>query len=200
MLGRRGVAMGGLALALGACAGSGDPPKPEPALPTRTADGRIIVRGQGLAYAIRPPQGWSARSVRGADRSTRSTVTVADLAPSDGAPVSISGQMRGKNREFGSIDAWIDTVTRTRRADDDAFVLWRAGPVAVNGGRRGEMVLLDNSKPAGSSASSIDHEAVVLIDEPGAIVEIFLTTKTRELRDLHLATLRAIAESYGPAV
>lgn len=200
MPGRRGFAVGGLACLLAACTGRGDVPPPEPNLPTRTPDGRIIVRGQGLSYAILPPEGWSARSVRGADRSTRTTVTVADLSPSDGAPVSISGQMRTKNRDFVSIDAWIELVTRVRRASDEGFALWRAGPVAVAGGRRAELLVLDNSKPAGSSESSIDHEAVVLIEEPGVIVEIFLTTKTRELRDQHLATLRAVAASYGPLV
>ena len=199
MLGRRGIATGALALVLGACAGDDKEAAKEPAWPTRTSDGRIIVRGNGLAYAIRPPTGWTARSVPGADRSTRSTVTVADLAPPDGSPVSISGQMRTKTREFDSIDSWIERVTQTRRAGDEAFNLWRAGPVRVRG-RKSELVVIETGSPTGGPGSSIDHEAVVLIEEPHAIVEIFLTTSSRALRDLHLSTLRAVAASYGPAV
>lgn len=165
----------------------------------RTADGRVIVRGQGVAYAIRPPTGWSARSVRGADGTTKMMVTIADLAPPDGSPVSISGQLRTKNRDFESIDAWVDRVTRSRRSGDEEFSLRRAGPVVIDGKRTGEMIVLDAGPPPEDNKSSVDHEAVVLIDEPGVIIEIFLTTKTKELRDLHLSTLRAVAASYGPA-
>jgi hypothetical protein len=197
MLGRRRLAAVALMLILGAC---GDGEAPEPELPTRTPDGRIIVRGHGLVYAIRPPPGWIARSVRGADRSTHSTLTVADISPPDGSPVSISGQMRTKDRDFHSIDSWIEHVTRIRRARDPAFTLWRAGPVPVRGGRPSEMVVLQNSEPAAGSGSTIDHEAVVLIEEPDAIAEIFLTTKTKGLLDQNIATLRAVAASYGPAV
>ena len=87
MLGRRSVAIGGLALALSACADSPEPPKAAAPAPTAlTADGRIIVRGKGLAYAIRPPQGWSARSVRwnsSASRtlSQRVSITVSFCSP-----------------------------------------------------------------------------------------------------------------------
>jgi hypothetical protein len=189
----------GLALVLGACAGDDEEPAREPAWPTRTSDGRIIVRGKGMAYAIRPPTGWSARSLPGADRSTRSTVSVADLAPPDGSPVSISGQMRTKTREFDSIESWIERVTEARRAEDEAFTLRRAGPVKVPG-RKSELVVLETGTPSGGPGSSIDHEAVVLIEEPRVIVEIFLTTSSRALRDLHLSTLRAVAASYSPAV
>jgi hypothetical protein len=200
MLRRRVFVIGMPMLALGACGDNSDKRPAEALLPTRTVDGRIIVRGQGLAYAIRGPDGWSARSVRGADLSTKSTVTVADLSPTDGSPVSISGQIRTKNRQFSSIATWIDSVTRARTADDEGFVLSHAGPVQTAGGRTGELLVLDSSKSANGPGSSIDYEAVVLIDEPRAIAEIFLTTKTRELRDRHLSTLRAIAETYGPAV
>ncbi|TWT08829.1 hypothetical protein [Reyranella sp. CPCC 100927] len=191
--------MGGLVLALGACSsGPREAPKPEPPpLPTRTADGRIIIRGQGLTYALRPPQGWVARSVRGADRSTKSTVTVADIAPPDGAPVLISGQMRTKNREIDSIESWVERVTLTRRNTDRDFTMSRAGTVAIVGGRRGEMIVLENSEPA-EGGQPIDHEAVVLIEEPGAIAEIFLTTKTKDLLEQNLLTLRMVAASYSP--
>lgn len=198
MLGRRGFATG-LLFGLGACGGGNDPATEESTLPTRTRDGRIIVRGQGLAYAISAPAGWNLRSVRAADRSTKSTLTVADIGPSDGTPVSISGQMRSRTREVDSINAWIEQVTRARRTNDSEFSIWRAGPVPVPGGRRSELVILEGGKPAGDGGSSIDHEAVVLIEEPGVIVEIFLTTKTKELRDQHLSSLRAVAASYGPA-
>ncbi|MCW5747122.1 MAG: hypothetical protein KIT36_13100 [Alphaproteobacteria bacterium] len=137
--------------------------------------------------------------MRGADRTTKSTVTVADLAPPDGSPVSISGQLRSKNRDFDSIDSWVSRVTQARRADDKEFSLRRAGPVVIDGAHTGEMVVLDaGAQPEGPGAS-VDYEAVVLIDEPNVIVEIFLTTTTKELRDLHLSTLRAVAASYGRA-
>lgn len=201
MLGRRSVAVAGLALALSACADSSEPPKAAvPAAPTLTADGRIIVRGQGLTYAIRPPQGWSARSVRGADRSTKSMVTVADISPPGGVPAVISGQMRTKTSEINSIDSWIERVTKTRRATDHDFTLWRAGPVPVAGARPSAMLVLENSEPPEGEGQPVDHEAVVLIEEPGAIAEIFLTTKTRELLDQYLSTLRVVAASYGPAM
>lgn len=200
MLGRRVFVIGTPMLALGACGDGRDKPSPELSLPTRTVDGRIIVRGQGLSYAIRGPDGWSARSVRGADLSTRSTVTVADLSPTDGSPVSISGQIRTKNRAISSIATWIERVSQVRAAEDEGFVLSRAGAVRTGDGHTGELVVLDNARPAGGPGSSVDYEAVVLIDELRAIAEIFLTTKTRELRDRHLATLRAIAATYGPAV
>jgi hypothetical protein len=186
---------------LGACADRRDPPKAAaPIPPTLTADGRIIVRGQGLTYAIRPPQGWSARSVRGADRSTKSTVTVADISPPGGVPAVISGQMRTKNREIDSIDSWIERVTQARRTTHHEFTLWRAGPVPIAGARSSEMLVLENGEPAEDNGAPVDHEAVVLIDEPGAIAEIFLTTKTRELLDQYLSTLRTVAASYGPAI
>jgi hypothetical protein len=198
MLGRRGFSAG-LLLAAGGCGGKDDRASEELNLPTRTRDGRIIVRGQGLAYAISAPPGWNLRSVRAADRSNKSTVTVADIGPTDGTPVSISGQMRSRTREFDSINAWVEQVTRTRRVNDSEFSIWRAGPAPVPGGRRSELVILEAGKPANDGPSSVDHEAVVLIEEPGAIVEIFLTTRTKELRDQHLPTLRAVAATYGPA-
>ncbi|HJQ57217.1 MAG TPA: hypothetical protein VJ890_09940 [Vineibacter sp.] len=200
-----------LALAGAGCAGGGnggtrrssgagrDKPAGESTAPQLTEDGRVIVRGQGIAYAIRPPTGWVARSVLGADRSTKSTVTVADLAPPDGSPVSISGQLRSKNRDIDSIEDWVNRVSLTRRAGDEEFALRRAGPVVIDGRRTGEMIVLDAGPPHEDNKSSVDHEAVVLIDEPDVIIEIFLTTKTRELRDLHLSTLRAVAATYGPA-
>lgn len=196
---RRGILVGGLALALSACGGDRrDPPKREPLPPARTADGRIIVRGQGLTYALRPPQGWVARSVRGADRSTKSTVTVADISPSDGAPVLISGQMRTKNREINSIESWIERVTLTRRANDRDFTMSRAGTVPIIGVRHSEMIVLENGEPQ-EDGPPVDHEAVVLVEEPGAIAEIFLTAKTKDLLEQHLLTLRMVAASYSPA-
>lgn len=207
MLRRRNVTSLGLALLIGACSGTarngrdagGPKVTTEPTAPLLTEDGRVIVRGQGVAYAIRPPTGWIARSVRGADGTTKTMVTVADLAPPDGSPVSISGQLRSKSREFESIDAWVERVARSRRSGDEEFALRRAGPVVIDGKRTGEMIVLDAGPPAEDNRSTVDHEAVVLIDEPAAIIEIFLTTKTKELRDLHLSTLRAVAASYGPA-
>jgi hypothetical protein len=201
------MTVGALALAIAGCAGSGRSGNggarvktpPESVAPLLTEDGRVIVRGQGVAYAIRPPTGWIARSVRGADQSTKTTVTVADLAPPDGSPVSISGQLRTKNRDVESIDDWVSRVTSVRRSGDDEFLMRRAGPVVIDGARTGEMIVLDAGPPPEDNKSSVDHEAVVLIDEPGVIIEIFLTTKTKELRDLHLSTLRAVAASYGPA-
>jgi hypothetical protein len=106
--------------------------------------------------------------------------------------------MRARTREINSINSWIEQVTRTRRVDDSEFSIWRAGPLRIPGGRRNELVVLETGKQKGDGGSSIDYEAVVLIEEPGAIVEIFLTTKTKELRDRHLATLRQVAASYGP--
>lgn len=196
---RRGILVGGLALALSACSGGrSDTPKPAPLPPARTADGRIIVRGQGLTYALRPPKGWVARSVRGADRSTKSTVTVADISPSDGAPVLISGQMRTKNREINSIETWIERVTLTRRANDRAFTMSRAGAVPIFGARHSEMIVLENGEPEEGSPPP-DHEAVVLVEEPGAIAEIFLTAKTKDLLEQNLLTLRMVAASYSLA-
>lgn len=194
---RRGACALALSFLAAACAGSERASAPEPPLPTRTPDGRVIVRGQGLVYAIQAPPGWNVSSVRAADRSTRSTLTVADLSPPDGSPVSISGQVRTKTRAASSIDSWVESVTTTRRRDDPDFTMSRRGPIAVEGGKRAELFVLTNARPTTGAGSSIDHEAVVVVDDGGALAEIFLTTKTRELLDRHVPTLRGVAFTYG---